>query len=161
MDERDTPQGAEGIVRQERDLNINARGPIARDHARRFIESDGADGAEDIQGRSCLLLTTVGRRSGERRHNILLYGRKEESYVVVASRGGDVHHPDWYLNLCAEPTVTVQVGADRFSASARTVEGADREQLWRLMTTIMPEYDDFQARAGRVIPVILLTPGPA
>jgi deazaflavin-dependent oxidoreductase (nitroreductase family) len=141
-------------------LNINARGPIARDHARRYIESDGADGFVDDQGRPCLLLTTRGRVSGEPRRNVLLYGREGDSFVVVASRGGDVNHPHWYLNLVADPAVHVQVGTDRFVAQARTVTGAERDRLWTQMTSIMPQYDDFQAKAGRVIPVVVLDPQP-
>ncbi|HEY4331465.1 MAG TPA: nitroreductase family deazaflavin-dependent oxidoreductase [Ilumatobacteraceae bacterium] len=142
------------------ELGINARGPQSRDHARRYIESGGADGALDPDGRACLLLVTRGRRSGAPRRNVLLYAADGDAYVVAGSRGGDDQHPHWYLNLVADQHVEVWVGTDRFSAVAQTVTGVERDRLWPLMTAIMPQYDDFQAKTTRVIPVVVLERRP-
>jgi deazaflavin-dependent oxidoreductase (nitroreductase family) len=70
--------------------------------------------------------------------------------------GGAPTHPAWYLNLAADPSVTVQVKTDRFPATARVAEGSERERLWRLMCDLWPAYDTYQSRTERVIPVIIL-----
>lgn len=130
------------------------------EHLRRYVASDGADGHEWRPGVPTLLLTTRGRRSGSLRRTPLIYGRDGDAYVVVASYGGAPHHPDWYLNLAAEPEVEIQVGAERMRARARTAEGDDRERLWAQMTGIWPAYDDYQAKTTRQIPVVVLEPIP-
>lgn len=128
---------------------------VGPEHVRRYRETDGETG-HDWNGASCLVLTTRGRRSGEPRPQALIYGRDGEAYVVVASKGGAPTHPAWYANLVAEPRVEVQVRADRFQAFARTAEGAERERLWKLMTGVWPNYDQYAARTERRIPVVVL-----
>lgn len=128
---------------------------VGPEHVRRYRETDGEVG-HDWNGASCLILTTRGRRSGEPRPQALIYGRDGESYVVVASKGGAPTHPAWYGNLVAEPRVEVQVRADRFQAIARSAEGAERERLWKLMTRVWPNYDQYAARTERRIPVVVL-----
>ncbi len=76
--------------------------------------------------------------------------------MIVASKGGDDHHPLWYLNLVADPDVTVQVGGDVFPAQARTAGADERARLWSLMTGIWPAYAEYQAKTEREIPVIVL-----
>jgi deazaflavin-dependent oxidoreductase (nitroreductase family) len=76
--------------------------------------------------------------------------------VVVASYAGAPRHPDWYLNLVAEPTLEVQVKADRFNAVARTAEGVERQRLWKVMTDTWPNYDEYTTRTDRFIPVVVL-----
>jgi deazaflavin-dependent oxidoreductase (nitroreductase family) len=76
--------------------------------------------------------------------------------VVIASQGGMPTHPNWYHNLSADPAVEVQVGADRFAARARTAEGDERERLWGLMTGIWPNFNVYQTRTERRIPVVVL-----
>ncbi len=90
------------------------------EHINSYVETGGADGHEWRPGVFTLLLTTRGRRSGALRRTALIYGRSGDAYAVVASQGGAPQHPAWYLNLLAEPQVEVQVGADRFTARART-----------------------------------------
>jgi deazaflavin-dependent oxidoreductase (nitroreductase family) len=121
----------------------------------RYQETDGEVG-HDWNGATCLVLTTRGRRSGEERANALIYGRDGERYVVVASKGGAPTHPAWYENLAAEPRCRVQVRADRFGAVARTAEAAERERLWRIMTRVWPNYDQYATRTARRIPVVVL-----
>lgn len=128
-----------------------------REHIDRYVATDGVDGHE-WNGTTTLLLTTTGRRSGEPRRTALIYQRDGADYVVVASQGGAPTHPLWYLNLLAEPEVQVQVAGDRFTARARTADGVERERLWGLMTAAWPDYDQYQSRTGRRIPVVVLAP---
>ena len=131
------------------------RGWVAR-HIRRYLDSDGADGHEWRPGVYTLLLTTRGRRSGKLRRTALIYGRDGDRYLVVASVGGSARHPGWYLNLTEDPEVQVQVGADRFTATARTAGPGAKPRLWSLMTSIWPAYEDYQRRTRRDIPVVIL-----
>jgi proline iminopeptidase len=86
----------------------------------------------------------------------LIYGETGGKYVVVASKGGAPTHPGWYLNLVAQPAVEVQVAADRFRATARTVTGDERSRLWQTMAAIYPPYNAYQAKTQREIPVVVL-----
>jgi deazaflavin-dependent oxidoreductase (nitroreductase family) len=127
---------------------------VAR-HVRRYVETDGRSGHK-WNGRNTLLLTTRGRRSGRLRRTALIYGRDGDRYVVVASNGGARNHPHWYLNLTAQPEVQVQVQAERFAAQARTAGAQERPDLWRMMAEIWPDYQRYQKRTGREIPVVIL-----
>jgi deazaflavin-dependent oxidoreductase (nitroreductase family) len=124
-------------------------------HVRRYVESGGKSGHR-WGGVHALLLTTRGRRSGKLRRTALIYGRDGDRYLVVASRGGAEKHPAWYLNLAENHDVEVQVGTDRFPALARTAGPEEKSRLWRLMTSIWPEYDRYQARTTREIPMVIL-----
>jgi deazaflavin-dependent oxidoreductase (nitroreductase family) len=130
------------------------RGWVA-DHVRRYIETDGEKGHR-WHGVNTLLLTTLGRKSGKLRRTALIYGRDGARYLVVASQGGAAKHPSWYLNLAETPDVEVQVGADRFSARARPVTAKEKPELWRTMASIWPDYDKYQAKTDRDIPVVIL-----
>ncbi|MBI6031142.1 nitroreductase family deazaflavin-dependent oxidoreductase, partial [Clostridium perfringens] len=77
-----------------------------------------------------LLLTTTGRKSGEKFIFPLFYGKVSSSYVVVASKGGAPEHPGWYRNLVANPDVEIQVGTAKLQARARTAVGDERTRLW-------------------------------
>ncbi len=103
-----------------------------------------------------LLLTTKGRKSGEPRALPLIYGVSDDSYVVIASKGGMPNHPVWFLNLEATPECELQVGAKQVSARARVAEGAEREQLWKKMVEIYAPYTDYQKATERTIPVVVL-----
>ena len=128
---------------------------VGDEHVRRYLETDGEVGHE-WSGVRTLVLTTTGRRSGEKRSSAMIYGTDGGAFVVIASQGGLPSHPNWYLNLSAEPNVEVQVGADRFAAVARTAEGDERDRLWALMTSIWPNFDVYQSRTDRRIPVVVL-----
>lgn len=106
-----------------------------------------------------LLLTSTGRRSGKPRVLPLIYKKVGTNYVIIASKGGAPKHPGWYLNLLANPDCHIQVARDAIDATARTAEGAEREDLWRQLAEIYPPYDEYQQRAGeRIIPVVVLEP---
>ena len=127
------------------------------EHLRRYVETDGEDGHiwNDVP---TLLLTTYGRKSGQTHTTPLIYGRDGDQYLVVASKGRHDLHPDWYLNLTAQPEVGVQVAAERFSARARTAEPTEKQRLWGIMAQIWPAYNDYQSKTTRDIPVVILEP---
>ncbi|OBF60462.1 nitroreductase [Mycobacterium sp. 852002-51971_SCH5477799-a] len=128
------------------------------DHVRRYRETGGEVGYL-WNGVPTLILTTIGRHSGQQRDTALICaadGDDDNKYVVIASQGGAPAHPQWYLNLVANPRVHVQVKGDRFEATARTAEGPERERLWQLMAEAWPSYDTYQTRTDRVIPVVVL-----
>jgi deazaflavin-dependent oxidoreductase (nitroreductase family) len=126
-------------------------------HIKEYVESGGEKGHR-WQGVSTLLLTTRGRKTGTLRRTALIYGRDGDSYVVVASIGGAPKHPKWYLNLVTEPGVELQVGPRIISGRARTTEGDDRTRLWREMAKIWPQYDRYQEKTRRQIPVVIIDP---
>jgi deazaflavin-dependent oxidoreductase (nitroreductase family) len=128
---------------------------FGEEHVRRYLETDGAEGHE-WRGTTVLLLTTTGRRTGQTRTTPLIYRRHGDDYAVVASKGGAPQHPAWYLNLSADPNVTVQVRGDRFKATARTASTQERPEFWRLMTESWPPYDEYQRKTDREIPVVVL-----
>jgi deazaflavin-dependent oxidoreductase (nitroreductase family) len=104
-----------------------------------------------------LLLTTTGRRSGERRTTPMMFERDGDDLLVIASNVGAPRHPDWYLNLAADPAVTVEVGDDRFDATAATTGGARRERLWTMLKERYPFFAEHAAKTSREIPVVTLT----
>jgi proline iminopeptidase len=106
-----------------------------------------------------LLLTTTGRKSGERYLFPLFYGQSGKSYFVVASKGGAPEHPGWYRNLLANPRVEVQVGTAKMTAMARTASGDERARLWEKALEFWPPYANYQLKSqGREIPVVVLDP---
>jgi deazaflavin-dependent oxidoreductase (nitroreductase family) len=128
-----------------------------KSHIQEYVATDGKKG-HHWRGLPTLLLTTRGRKSGKLRRTALIYGRDGQSYLLVASNGGSRSHPQWYLNLVEDPEVALQVGAEKFVARARTAAPKDKARLWKLMTTIFPTYDRYQAKAGRDIPLVIVTP---
>jgi deazaflavin-dependent oxidoreductase (nitroreductase family) len=134
-----------------------------KDHLSRYLASNGEDGylwdASLGGGKGMvptLLLTTVGRKSGQALTLPLIFGRSGSDYVVVASKGGAPTHPAWYLNLQSNPEVQVQVKADKFTARAHTADQAERAALWPKMVEIYGPYADYQKKTDRQIPVVVL-----
>lgn len=108
-----------------------------------------------------LLLTTTGRKSGQRRTVPLLFTMHDGAYVVVGSNWGQQHAPAWALNLAADPAATVEYKGKATSVRARQVEGEEREQLFREMLRTWPGYENYVERAGeRVIRIFALEPDP-
>src|SRR5260370_7673274 len=138
------------------------------EHANRYLSSGGTEGhmyKMTQPGRSkitvpSLLLTTTGRKSGERFIFPLFYGQAGDSYIVVASKGGAPQHPGWYRNLLANPNVEVQVGTAKLKARARTATGEERAQLWEKALEFWPPYADYQPTTARATPPFLLAPTP-
>jgi deazaflavin-dependent oxidoreductase (nitroreductase family) len=138
-----------------------------KDHTDRYLSSGGTDGhmytiarpgAPEITVPS-LLLTTTGRKSGEKYLFPLFYGQAGDSYFVIASKGGAPEHPGWYRNLLANPEVDIQVRTTKLRARARTAGGEERARLWQQAVEFFPPYADYQIKSeGREIPVVVLDP---
>jgi F420H(2)-dependent quinone reductase len=111
-----------------------------------------------LAGAPVLLLDHVGRKSGRRRTTPLLYMADGDDLVIVGSRGGSDANPAWWLNLQASPATTVQVGRDRRSVVARQATTDERARLWSGLTAMYSDYDVYQRRTKREIPVIVLSP---
>ena len=136
------------------------------EHANRYLSSGGSDGhiyKMTPPGRGemnvpSLLLTTTGRKSGEKFIFPLFYGEDGGKYFVIASKGGAPEHPGWYRNILADPVVEVQVGTKNLKARARTADGAERTRLWTKSLDFWPPYADYQTKTQREIPVVVLEP---
>ena len=135
-------------------------------HAHRYLSSGGTDGhmyTVTPPGYSemvvpSLMLTTTGRKSGEKFIFPLCYGETGKSVFIVASKGGAPEHPGWYQNIVAHPEVEVQVGTRKFKAKARTASGTERAKLWEESLKFWPPYADYAKKTTREIPVVVLDP---
>ena len=103
-----------------------------------------------------LLLTTTGRKSGERRDVVLNYMRQGDSYVVVASYAGEDRDPAWWRNLKASPDAELRVGGKRLRVRAREADGAERERVWNRVIAADRAYAEYQERTKRRLPVVIL-----
>ena len=126
------------------------------EHVRKYRETGGEYGHDWRRGSSTLLLTTKGRRSGEPRTMALIYGRRGDDLLVVASNGGSDTPPAWYRNLKEDPEAEVQVLEDRYRVHARDATPDEKPELWKQMTGEWPPYDDYQEKTDREIPVVVL-----
>ena len=131
-------------------------GPIAEQVA--TYEGSGGTEGLDLEGQPCVILTTRGRKSGKLRKSPLMRVEHEGRYAVVASMGGAPKHPVWYLNLVANPEVTLQDGPAVFDLRAREVSGDEKAEWWARAREVWPPYDDYQASTARQIPLVVLEP---
>lgn len=111
-----------------------------------------------FEGMPLLLLHHTGARSGAARINPLAYYQDGARYAVFASKGGGPTNPDWYHNLRAHPEVTIEVGTETIPVVASEATGEERERIYRAQAERVPQFGEYQEKAGRVIPVVLLTP---
>jgi deazaflavin-dependent oxidoreductase (nitroreductase family) len=130
-----------------------------RERNRRVIEefraNGGAVGGQQA-GRPLLLLTTTGAKSGKPYTTPVMYLRDGERLAIFATHGGSPTHPDWYHNLVAHPTVTVEIGAERFEARASVTTGEERDALYARQSERYPQFAEYQQRTTRTIPVVIL-----
>lgn len=110
-----------------------------------------------FEGKTLLLLHTVGAKSGLERINPVACIKDGDHFVIIASKGGAPSNPDWYYNIMAQPAVTVEFGAEIFQANAEVAVEPDRTRLYARMVEHMPGFADYQKKTSRVIPVIVLT----
>lgn len=132
---------------------IDLHGP---EHVARYLETDGEDGYILKNGTTILILFTKGRKTGEERSHALIYREHDGAYLVVASKGGDDSPPAWFLNLTADPHVEVQIKGERFAALARVAAPAEKPEMWATMVEAWPDYDNYQTKTDREIPVLVL-----
>lgn len=136
-----------------------------KDHMRRYLASNGEDGYyvdfRPVGGPPqvpTLILTTTGRKSGKPQSLPLIYGEFDGRYVIIASKGGWPDHPAWFLNLEAQPIAELQIKAAKFKVRARIAAEPERGELWRQMAAMFPNFDRYQKRTQRQIPVVVLDP---
>jgi deazaflavin-dependent oxidoreductase (nitroreductase family) len=128
---------------------------------RKIIDEFRANGGKvggPFEGKTLLLLHTVGAKSGQERINPVACIRDGDRLAVIASKGGAPTNPDWYYNVIANPLVNIEVGTEKFQARASVAEEPERTCLYNQMVTVMPGFDDYRRKTTRVIPVIVLTP---
>lgn len=140
-----------------------ARKDWAAEHREKYLKTGGAEGhIEDLTPvgghpfSTHLLLKYRGRKSGKVFITGLCYGLIAGEVVIVASKGGADHHPEWYLNLREMPEVAFQIGAQAFRATWREPEGAEREKIWAQMVDNFPFYANYQQSTSRVIPLVAM-----
>jgi deazaflavin-dependent oxidoreductase (nitroreductase family) len=129
------------------------------DYNQQIIEAFRANGGRvggSWEGRDLLLLTTTGRKSGKQHTTPMVYVRDGDRLLVYASKGGAPTHPDWYLNLVSHPEVVVEVGDERYDATAIPLEGAERDREYAAQSERVPTFGDYQEKTTRVIPVVAL-----
>ena len=130
---------------------------LGDEHVKAYRETNGEQGYL-WNGATALLLTTTGRKSGQPRTSPLIFAQDGDDYLVVASMGGAPQHPQWYLNLTANPEAEVQVKGEHVPVTARTASDDEKPRLWKIVTEQWPNYDVYQTRTDRVIPLVVLSP---
>lgn len=121
-----------------------------------FRANDGKIISGPLAGGPLVLLTTTGAKSGQTRVSPLAYTKDGDRLVIIASKAGAPTNPDWFHNVCANPTVTVEVGTERYQARAVIAEGQERERLYKQMAQQLPVFAEYQQKTTRQIPVIIL-----
>jgi deazaflavin-dependent oxidoreductase (nitroreductase family) len=122
-----------------------------------FRANDGKVGGP-FEGAPVLLLTSTGARSGERRTTPVMYLPDGGRMVIFASKGGAPTNPAWYHNLLANPSATVEVGADTVDVDAAVTSGEERSRLFDRQAELFPQFKDYAEKTNREIPVVALSP---
>ena len=123
-----------------------------------FRANEGKVGGP-FEGAPMVLVTHTGARSGIERTTPLMAQVKGDDLVIFASKAGAPDNPDWFHNLVANPTATIEYGAETFTATARVAEGDEREELWTAQKTAWPQFQGYEDATDRVIPVVVLERG--
>ena len=127
---------------------------------RNLIDHFRANGGEIkegiFKGAPILLLTTTGAKSGTTYTTPLVYTRDGDRLVIIASKGGAPTNPAWYHNLVANPTVTIEVGPEKYEANALVAQDGERDRLFDAQAALMPNFAEYQRNTTRLIPVVVL-----
>ena len=123
-----------------------------------YKASGGRVGGSFLQGAPVALLTTTGRKSGQPRVSPLLFLRDGDRVVLVASQGGRTNNPMWYLNLKADPKVSVQIKKEVLELTARDATEAERAHYWPQLVAMYSSFEDYQTWTDRVIPIVICDP---
>ena len=121
--------------------------------SRQFAERVGE---KLLAGAPMIIVTHKGAKSGRTYTSPLVYSKDGNRYVIIASKGGAPENPSWYYNLVAHPEVTVELGSEKFTATAREVTGEERERLFNAQAKMMPQFNEYQKKTSRKIPVIVI-----
>ena len=133
---------------------------LGDEHVKVYRETNGATGYL-WNGVPTLLITSTGRKSGQKRTIPIIFTQVGDKSVIIASKGGSATHPAWYLNILDDPAVEIQIKGDVFKARARTAQSPEREELWAAAIATWPNYDVYQSRTSRQIPVVVIERVPA
>lgn len=128
-----------------------------------IIEEFRANGGKvggTFEGAPLLLLTSIGAKSKLPRTSPMMYLPDDGRLVVFASKAGAGTNPDWYHNLVAHPTASVEVGTDSFAVEVEVLHGAERDALYAKQAELYPGFKEYEEKASRVIPVVALTRKP-
>ena len=128
---------------------------VGAEHVAQY-EATGGRVGHDWNNTQSLIAHTIGRRTGRLIKRALIYAPWRDAFVVVGSKSGVDTHPEWYRNMRAVPDIVVQVWDELIPVRARTATGAERAELWTLMTREFPNYEQYQQRTEREIPVVVL-----
>lgn len=135
--------------------------PSPADYVRETVdlyESSGGTEGNTMKGRPIIILTTTGAKTGKTRKTPLMRVEHDGTYAVVASLGGAPKHPVWYYNILAHPEVELQDGATKKEYVAHEATGEEKAQWWARATEAWPDYDTYQTKTDREIPLFVLTP---
>ena len=135
--------------------------PSPRDFVRETVElyeNSGGTKGNTMMGKPVIILTTVGNKSGKVRKTPLMRVEHDGSYAVVASLGGAPKNPVWYYNIVANPEVELQDGAEKKRYVAHEATGEEKAQWWARAVEAWPDYDNYQAKTDRAIPLFVLEP---
>jgi deazaflavin-dependent oxidoreductase (nitroreductase family) len=121
-----------------------------------FRANDGKVGGM-FEGAPLLILHTTGAKSGAHRESPLVYLNQDERIFVFASKAGADSHPDWYYNLKANPSVSIELGADRIDKTATEVDREERDTVYAKQANRFPQFAEYASGTDRIIPVIELT----
>ena len=130
------------------------------DWNRAIIEEFRANGGKvggPFEGGTLLLLTTTGAKSGRPHTTPVMYNQDGERLIIYASKAGAPTNPSWYHNLVANPRVTVEVGTDKYDATATVITGTERDRLWAENVAKNPGFGEYEKKTTRTIPVVALT----
>jgi deazaflavin-dependent oxidoreductase (nitroreductase family) len=130
---------------------------LNKEHVKVYQETDGETGYL-WNGVPILLLTTTGRKSGEPKTTPLIFAKDGDDYLVVASQGGAPTDPLWFKNLQADANAEIQVKGEHIKVTGRAATDEEKPRVWDVVRTPWPNYDVYQSRTDRPIPVVILTP---
>jgi len=133
--------------------------PAINDFNEKIIDEFRANGGKVggfFTGLPLLLLHHVGAKSGLERVNPLAYQQVGDAVAVFASKGGAPTHPDWYHNLVAHPDASIEIGSTSYRVHARVATGEERERIWKAQKAAVPTFVEYEQKAGRTIPVVVL-----
>jgi deazaflavin-dependent oxidoreductase (nitroreductase family) len=131
---------------------------FGKQHIERYQATGGEEGYHWQNGTTILLLHTKGRKSGKEYVNALIYREFGNDYLIVASKGGAPEPPEWFRNLEANPDTVIQIKDKEIPVRARIATDQEKPAMWAHMTEVWPDYDEYQKRTSRQIPVVVLEP---
>ncbi len=136
--------------------------PVAQmiDYNNKVIKEFRENGGEvtgRFAGAPLLLLTTTGAKSGEKRTTPLAFSSDGDDIIIIASYAGNPKHPAWFLNMRANPEVTIELPNETFTTNAVIPEGDERQRLFDQQAAKMPAFKEYQAKTSRQIPVIVIS----